>query len=179
MPRPDICTRGNECKNIDNDEIPSVICLYGALGDGCTTWPWHWTELKDDLAIFDTRETGLGLKALKNISSGTVITCYAGEIKALPVPVGERNPFIMYFGNGLYVDAETTGNIARFINHSCKLSNTCALRTTFDNNPYIFIKTIRLIKKGEEILFNYGTSYNYVRILFLSNMYHSNKKITL
>ncbi len=57
--------------------------------------------------------------------------------------------------NRWVVDANVGGNIARFINHSCKPN--CYVHIV---NGTIWIRAARNIRKGEELSYNYHTTGN-------------------
>jgi SET domain-containing protein len=51
----------------------------------------------------------------------------------------------------MVIDATTGGNSARWINHSC--APNCE---AVDDGDRIFIETLRAIRPGEELSYNYG-----------------------
>lgn len=95
---------------------------------------------------------GSGVFAVRNIGAGVRIVEYKGE----RVPArryhddGEDYVNLFRVGRGYVIDPARRGNIARFINHSC--APNCE---SVDDDGRIFIESIRKIRKGEEITYDY------------------------
>jgi SET domain-containing protein len=101
--------------------------------------------------------TGLGLFATRPIKKRTRLAEYKGRI--LNFADAERaetrgNRYLYEISKHRTVDGATRGNIARYFNHSC---NPNAESMTWRGR--VFIKTLRNIKPGEEITYDYGTDY--------------------
>src|SRR3546814_4160665 len=69
--------------------------------------------------------------------------------------------FLFTLNDDYVIDANAEGNIARWINHSCKPN----CEAVIEENPKgkghkdkVFIEAIRAIKPGEELTYNYGRS---------------------
>jgi hypothetical protein len=102
---------------------------------------------------------GWGVFATRPITKNTRIIDYAGE--KIPNRESLRRE-IRYLKNGhiwcfklnrLYArDAAVNGNVARFINHSCRPN--CYTEVVGDT---IWIRAARNIKKGEELTYDYCT----------------------
>src|SRR3546814_18834367 len=67
--------------------------------------------------------------------------------------------FLFTLNDDYDIDANAEGNIARWINHSCKPN----CEAVIEENPKgkghkdkVFIEAIRAIKPGEELTYNYG-----------------------
>ena len=106
-----------------------------------------------------SRLHGWGVFALEPITKNTRIIDYAGE----KIPMREsrargeaqqaRGHIWIFVVNTRWVrDAEVGGNVARFINHTCKPN--CYTRVVGDT---IWICAGRNIKRGEELSYRYYT----------------------
>ena len=101
---------------------------------------------------------GRGVYARKTIPKGTRIIEYTG--KRIPwkdaleaPPQFPDEPFhTFYFGleNDEVIDAGKGGNEARWINHSCVPN--CE---TAEENHRIFVDALRMIRRGEELYYDY------------------------
>jgi SET domain-containing protein len=104
--------------------------------------------------------SGWGVYAREPITKNSRIVDYAGEIiswkesdrrEATYVPKGCVWCFVLDHGRTV-VDANVGGNIARFINHSCRPN---CYTQVIDN--VIWIRASRFIRTGEELTYDYET----------------------
>ncbi len=102
---------------------------------------------------------GWGVFALQTITKNTRIIDYAGEkisakdSKPREAKYLERGHIWCFTINRRWVrDAAVGGNIARFINHSCKPN--CYAQVDGDT---IWIRAARTIQAGEELNYDYNT----------------------
>ncbi|MEI6668905.1 MAG: SET domain-containing protein-lysine N-methyltransferase [Acidobacteriota bacterium] len=109
-----------------------------------------------------SRLHGWGVFALEPISKNTRIINYAGEkIRTRDSREREaehvsRGHIWLFAINRLWVrDAEVGGNVARYVNHSCRPN--CYSRIVGDT---IWICAARAIKPGEELSYRYYTDGN-------------------
>jgi SET domain-containing protein len=100
---------------------------------------------------------GRGLFARKDIPKDTKVIEYKGtRMPASELPdVDENDPdghhtVIFSLDNGMLIDASRRGNAAQFANHSC--NPNC---DTIEEDGRIYIRSLRKIKKGEEIVYDY------------------------
>lgn len=103
-------------------------------------------------------EEGFGIFAAQDIEPETLIAPYTGTI------LKKKNTSHRIYGIGLsrdfIIDAETTGNLTRYINHSYFPNSTGTLLIDKKSKKVQFwIKALALIKKNEEIRLNYGQDY--------------------
>ena len=105
---------------------------------------------------------GKGVFALQDIPKGEKIIEYVGEViswkqadkRQSSDPDDPNHTFFFSIGDGKKViDANVGGNAARFINHSCKPN--CESDED-EETQRVFIKSIRDIKAGEELNYDYG-----------------------
>ena len=100
--------------------------------------------------------TGNGIFAGEDIPKGSFIAQYGGiiiqgkeNIEKLP-----NTKFLFEINRNKILNGNHKSNIARYINHSCKPNSEAV-----DYRGDIYIDSIRNIKKGEEITYNYGKEY--------------------
>lgn len=67
--------------------------------------------------------------------------------------------FLFTLNDKYIVDANEDGNVARWINHSCAPNCRATIEEAADGNPRrdrILIETLRPIRSGEELTYDYG-----------------------
>ena len=102
---------------------------------------------------------GWGVYATKAISKNTRIIDYAGEKISNKVSLARE---IRYLKRGhiwcfqltrrTVVDAAVGGNIARFVNHSCRPNCYIEIK-----DGVIWIRAAKTIRKGQELTYDYST----------------------
>ncbi len=101
--------------------------------------------------------TGLGLFATRAIKKHTRIAEYKGRILGLEdAEKAERrgNRYLYEVSTHRTIDGTARKNIARYFNHSCNPNAESLIW-----RGRVFVKTLRNIKPGEEITYDYGTDY--------------------
>jgi len=108
---------------------------------------------------FAVRNSGIhgkGVFALTRVPAGIRLIEYTGE-RLTEAQVDRRyakddNPhtFLFALDDGMVIDATSGGNSARWINHSC--APNCE---AVDEDGRIYIETLRAIRPGEELSYNY------------------------
>ena len=102
---------------------------------------------------------GLGAFATRAIPAGTRLIEYTGE-RLTPAEADARYPdvaderhhtYLFAIDEDIVIDAAVGGNEARFINHSCD-PNCDAVA----EDSRIWIETIRDVKPGEELAYDYA-----------------------
>tara|TARA_B100001250_G_scaffold350238_1_gene321860 strand:- start:4153 stop:4623 length:471 start_codon:yes stop_codon:yes gene_type:complete len=102
-----------------------------------------------------------GLYAAKNINVGTRIIEYKGkiitnkEVEKNPKFDNSKDIYLFDLNKRYSLDGAFTWNTARLINHSC--SPNCEVE---GKGNKIWVKSIKNIKKGEELNYDYGFSYD-------------------
>jgi uncharacterized protein len=101
--------------------------------------------------------TGLGLFATRPIKKRTRLAEYKGPI--LDLDQAERaerrgNRYLYEVSTHRTIDGKARANIARYFNHSCNPNAESIIW-----RARVFVKTLRDIKPGEEITYDYGTDY--------------------
>jgi uncharacterized protein len=106
-----------------------------------------------------SRIHGWGVYATRTITKNTRIIDYAGEKISSQESLKRerryiRNGHIWCFKltNRTVIDAGVGGNVARYINHSCRPNCYIDIK-----KGIIWIRAARLIKRGEELTYDYNT----------------------
>ncbi|MDR0588369.1 MAG: SET domain-containing protein-lysine N-methyltransferase [Burkholderiales bacterium] len=105
---------------------------------------------------------GRGVFAIKDIPKGDAIIEYTGKKmtwdEALQLPPSDPdNPahtFFFELTDGTIINGGLKGNIARWINHSCKPN----AESYEDEDGRVFVMAIKDIKVGDEITYDYKLS---------------------
>lgn len=101
--------------------------------------------------------TGFGLFATRPIKKRTRIAEYKGPI--LDQEEAERaerrgNRYLYEVSKHRTIDGTPHANIARYFNHSCNPNSESIVW-----RGRVFVKTLRDIKPGEELVYDYGIDY--------------------
>jgi SET domain-containing protein len=109
---------------------------------------------------------GNGVFAATDIATGTRLIQYRGrllthaESDALYGDGADTGHTFLFAVNDDYViDANRQGNSARWINHGCAPNCEAVIEEDTGGDPRrdrVFIESIRDIRKGEELTYNYG-----------------------
>lgn len=102
---------------------------------------------------------GKGAFALQSIPKGTVLGEYVGEritddeadVRYPDDADGPHHTFLFALEDGGCIDAAVGGNSMRFLNHSC--DPNCE---AIEEEGRIFLQTIRKVKPGEELVYDYN-----------------------
>lgn len=101
--------------------------------------------------------TGLGIFATRPIKKWTRLAEYKGPL--LPPEEAERretrgNRYLYEISNRWTIDGKSRRNIARYFNHSCNPNAESIIW-----RRRVFIRSIKVIKPGDEIVYDYGNDY--------------------
>uniref|UniRef100_UPI00358FF7E5 histone-lysine N-methyltransferase EHMT2-like isoform X3 n=1 Tax=Myxine glutinosa TaxID=7769 RepID=UPI00358FF7E5 len=119
------------------------------------------------LQLYKTEKMGFGVRVLHDISPGTFICEYVGEIISdAEADIREDDSYLFDLDNKdgeVYcIDARHYGNISRFINHLCE-PNLIPVRVFMCHQdlrfPRIAFFSSRHIATGEELGFDYGERF--------------------
>jgi len=102
--------------------------------------------------------TGLGLFATKPIKKNSRIAEYKGpllDFKTAEKAENRGNRYLYEISKNVTIDGAGRGNIARYANHSCNPNADTFTR----RGRQVFIRALRNIKPGEEIVYDYGIDY--------------------
>ena len=113
-------------------------------------------------------KVGYGLFAEEKISEGSYVGEYTGIVRRNDRRYFEplnnycyEYPVDDEIGRSFVIDA-TQGNLTRFINHSSK-PNLKPVHVFYDGYYHLIFIALREIQKGEELSYDYGESYWYLR----------------
>lgn len=115
------------------------------------------------ISVFKTEKKGFGIRADADIPPETFIIEYVGEVlnnKQFEKRANKyskdknRHYYFMALRSNAVIDATVKGNISRFINHSCD-PNAITQKWTINGELRVGFFSVRFIKKGEEITFDY------------------------
>jgi len=101
--------------------------------------------------------TGLGLFATRPIKKKSRIAEYKGPLlttKQAFKAEQRGNRYLYEINSRWTIDGTPRRNIARYFNHSCNPN-----AETYDVKHRVFIRALRNIKPGEEIVYDYGIDY--------------------
>ncbi|MVW78682.1 SET domain-containing protein [Bordetella sp. 02P26C-1] len=115
--------------------------------------PWH--------VVRRSKLHGNGVFAARKIPAGTEIIEYEGaRISAKEAdrrhPTNPDDPYHTFYfalSSGRVIDGGDKGNDARWFNHSCEPN--CESEESA-NGKRVFIRALRDIKRGEELVYDYG-----------------------
>jgi len=109
---------------------------------------------------------GNGVFAARDIPAGIPLVQYRGRMlthnqadRAYGGDVDSGHTFLFTLNEDYLIDANVGGNIARWINHSCDPNCEAVIHEDDDGNPRndrVMIETLRKIRKGEELTYDYG-----------------------
>jgi uncharacterized protein len=102
---------------------------------------------------------GRGVFATRDIPRGTRLIEYRGEVidedeadRRYPwVDDEPHHTFLFRLSDGSVIDAGPRGNPSKYINHSC--APNCE---AVEEDGRIYIETLRKVKKGEELVYDYN-----------------------
>lgn len=119
-------------------------------------------SLKIDVKYI-SRRVGYGVFAKEDIRPG-VVGIYTGELKK--VNHYSKSRYLFSFTtkvlNDIMIDGEKKGNWTAFINHNpsdSKKTNLIVREYFYKGLPYIVFWATKKIKKGSQLLYDYGESY--------------------
>ena len=109
---------------------------------------------------------GNGVFAVTDIPKGTELVEYRGrrmthaaiDRKYAKVP-DNGHTFLFTLNDDYVIDANVDGNIARWINHSCKPNCQAVIEESEDGDrrkDRVLIESIRPLRAGDELTYDYG-----------------------
>ncbi len=101
--------------------------------------------------------TGLGLFATRPIKKRSRIAEYKGpllDVKKAEKAERSGNRYLYEVNARWTIDGKARSNIARYFNHSCNPN-----AESYSVGRRVFVRTLRNIKPGEELTYDYGIDY--------------------
>ena len=117
--------------------------------------------------IFLTEKKGWGLRAAEDIRADAILAEYTGEVIdvdeltsriEMKLQDGNTDLYFAHLSNGLFLDAEQYGSVARFANHCCD-GNATMQKWIVLGEPRIVLVEKRALSAGEEMTYNYGSTF--------------------
>jgi histone-lysine N-methyltransferase SETD2/UMP-CMP kinase len=110
-----------------------------------------------------TRFKGWGLAAGEFIPKNSFVMQYVGEVFSIDSEIGKKRlkrykdstcTYLMSIQNNEVIDPTYSGNVARFMNHSCE-PNCQTRKWTIFSEVCVGIFAIKDIEENEELTFDY------------------------
>jgi uncharacterized protein len=115
-----------------------------------------------------SEQVGYGVFAEEELEGGSFIGEYTGMVRENDrryfAPLNNycyEYPVPDSIGRSFVIDA-TQGNFTRFINHSSR-PNLRGIHAFFDGFYHAIFLSLRAIRKGEQLSYDYGANYWYIR----------------
>ncbi|CAG5918525.1 unnamed protein product [Menidia menidia] len=174
------CTCGQlsvRCWYDNEGRLPLEFCQWDPLvlfecNHACSCWRTCRNRVVQNgirvrLQLYKTEKMGWGVRAMQDISQGTFICEYVGEIITDAEGDKRENDSFLFtldnkVGNTYCIDARLFGNIGRFINHLCEPNLQAVKVFTMHQDqrfPRIAFFSSRAIKVGDQIGIDYGDNY--------------------
>ena len=109
---------------------------------------------------------GNGVFATEAIAKGERIIRYRGTLRThdqVDEDYGDveenGHTFLFTLNDTFVIDANISGNVARWINHSCSPNCEAVVEEDEKGRPHkdkVYIEALRAIRAGEELTYNYG-----------------------
>lgn len=112
------------------------------------------TEKKRFKVVRARKGAGLGLVTREPIQKGKFVIEYTGPILSSKAADAKGGKYLFDINSKWTIDGSVRGNVARYINHSCKPN--CESRVM---GKRVKIYSLKNIKAGEEITYDYGDEY--------------------
>lgn len=126
---------------------------YNAL-DGISCLAMPIPKLSEIPLVVKRSSAGLGLFASAKIKRGAYPVEYVGRVVRGKAVNDIANKYLFETSRERMIDGSSRSNIARYINHSCKPN--CEIEII---GGRVFVHTLRSIKAGEELTYDYGEEY--------------------
>lgn len=98
--------------------------------------------------------TGKGLFATEAMPKGACVIEYIGRPATRAEQLKDDGKYLFWINDTQMINGNIPANAARYINHSCKPN--CQVEGP---DGKIFIMSLRAIKAGEELTYDYGDEY--------------------
>ena len=99
---------------------------------------------------------GLGLFDNRDLNKSQKIIEYTGEVISEAEANRRGGKYLFELNDQWTIDGKDRDNLARYINHSCRPNCYPELNAS---ETRVFIIAKRAIKTGEELTYNYGSTY--------------------
>lgn len=155
------CGEDSDCINrLTSIECSNEKCL---CGENCQNQRFQNNQYAD-IDVIRTEKKGYGMRANTNISQGSFVYEYIGEVISEAKfrnraknyeKAGFKHFYFMMLQQGEFIDATAKGCLARFCNHSCN-PNCYVDKWVVGDKLKMGIFTKRDVQAGEELTFDYN-----------------------
>lgn len=124
------------------------------------------TASKRRIEVRNSKIHGRGVFAAADLPAGIKLLRYRGRVithaqadRVYDDSLDTGHTFLFTLNDKYIVDANVGGNSARWINHSCNPNCEAGIhvdRNGDESKDQVWIETLRKIRKGEELTYNYG-----------------------
>lgn len=98
---------------------------------------------------------GLGLFAARAFKKGDFIIEYTGEVITNDEADRRGGKYLFTLNDTEVIDGKMRGNVARYINHSCRPN----CEAVVEDEEHVMVYAKRRIEPGEELTYHYGKEY--------------------
>ncbi|WAR00391.1 ASH1L-like protein [Mya arenaria] len=158
---------GEDCLNrLIYSECFTDMC---PCGPACSNQAIQKRQFAPGLQKFLTKERGFGVRTIKPIKGGDLVTEYVGEVvseqefrrRMTEEYSQECHHYCLNLDGGMVIDGYRMGNVARFINHSCEPN--CEMQKWNVNGMYhMCLYAQKDIEPGTELVYDYNfQSFNH------------------
>ena len=162
------CGKDSDCINMHLNIECDKKCEAGSACQNQKIRNREYVPMK----VLKTENRGFGVVTTKDVPAGSFVIEYVGDLidtkefnKRMNEKIRnkEKEFYFLTVEADLYVDAEPAGNVARFINHSCK-PNCKSRKVAVDGNTRIGIFALEDIKAVSfEFFFFYYNIFNLIK----------------
>jgi len=124
------------------------------------------TASKRRLDVRNSSIHGRGIFVAVDLPAGSKLIRYRGQVithaqadRLYDDSLDTGHTFLFTLNDKYIIDANVGGNSARWINHSCDPNCEAGIYVNIDGNEredQVWIESLRPVKKGEELTYNYG-----------------------
>lgn len=161
LDHPSMTSNESPCHAVNN----SVRCTrtanrYSLFCDGCAPLVYGYAIRQSSII-----GAGLGLFAVNNTESGSIVDLYCGECLPSSNPVPDSAYACDVSGKYIVDAVGTQSCITRYINHSTENANCAGILMTPSEEAgikytHMLIHTTKSIKRDEELFIDYGSEYS-------------------
>lgn len=154
------------------NRLSAAICIFHreCTPSGCPSLRDNQTHCANtviqrrafpETEVYQTPHCGNGLRLLENVTPGTAIVEYTGQVISDDECTARRNKLKnnedFYFASlcaGYVLDAKPMGSRARFANHSCQ-PNCEMQKWVVGGEPRLVLVSLAAIEAGSDVTYNY------------------------
>ncbi|EEU33555.1 SET domain protein, partial [Fusarium vanettenii 77-13-4] len=112
-------------------------------------------KIRFRLELIQTDKRGFGIRTKEAIPGSAVIMEYIGVLTDNET----KGDYVLLFDEGFVINADSAGNLARFVNHSCK-PNCKVMKRVVKGKPRMALHAMGPISPDTELTFDYHFTSN-------------------